>query len=140
MVEQTLTIIKPDAVQRHLVGKILSHIEEDGFTIVGLKMLTLQKAQAEAFYQVHRERPFFSSLTTFMSSGPVVVALLERENAIERLRELMGATDPKQAAEGTIRRRYGLDVEKNSIHGSDSPETAAAEIAFFFNHLERCTP
>ncbi len=136
--EQTLTIIKPDAVSRHLTGKILSLIEENGFTIVGLRMLKLTKEQAERFYQVHAERPFFKSLTEFMSSGAVVVALLERENAVEELRKLMGATDPQKAAEGTIRKMYALDIEKNSIHGSDSPENAAKEIAFFFNQLERC--
>jgi nucleoside-diphosphate kinase len=137
--QQTLTIIKPDAVTRHLTGKILSRIEDEGFRILGLRMLRLTKEQAEKFYQVHAARPFFQSLTTFMSSGPVVVALLERDHAIETLRKLMGATDPQKADAGTIRKIYGLDVEKNSIHGSDSPETATTEITFFFNQLERCS-
>ncbi len=135
-VERTLTIIKPDAVERNLAGKILNFIEEDGFRIVGLKMVSMDKEEAKAFYRVHAERPFYESLTEYMSSGPAVVAVLERENAIERLREIMGNTDPSKADEGTIRKMFALDIEKNSIHGSDAPETAATEIPFHFNQLE----
>ena len=135
-VERTLTIIKPDAVKRNLAGKILNFIEEDGFKIVGLKMVSMDKEEAKAFYRVHAERPFYESLTEYMSSGPVVVAVLERENAIERLREIMGNTDPSKADEGTIRKMFALDIENNSIHGSDATETAATEITFYFNHLE----
>lgn len=135
-VERTLTIIKPDAVERNLTGKILGIIEEDGFKIIGLKMVSLDVAQARAFYKVHAERPFYHSLTQYMSSGPVVVAVLERDNAIERLREIMGNTDPAKAREGTIRKMFALNIEKNSIHGSDAPETAAVEIPFFFNALD----
>jgi nucleoside-diphosphate kinase len=135
--EQTLTIIKPDAVSRGLVGKILARIEEQGFRVRALKLVHLTKQAAEEFYKVHAARPFYESLTTYMSSGPVVPMLLERDNAIQNLRDLMGATDPQQAASGTIRRDYGENIERNAIHGSDAPETAAVEIAFFFNHLER---
>jgi nucleoside-diphosphate kinase len=134
--ERTLTIIKPDAVQRHLAGKILARLEAEGFVVLGLKMVYLSKRDAERFYQVHRERPFFDSLTSYMASGPAIPILLQRESAIQKLREIMGATDPAQAAEGTIRKTWGLNVEQNAIHGSDAPETAASEIAFFFNHLE----
>lgn len=134
--EQTLAIIKPDAVQRNLVGKILARLEAEGFVILGMKMLTLTKQDAERFYQVHHERPFFQSLTTYMASGPVVPLLLQRAQAIPRLRDLMGATNPAQAAVGTLRQEFGVDVEKNTIHGSDSPTSAAQEIPFFFNHLE----
>ncbi len=135
-VERTLTIIKPDAVERNLAGKILNFIEEDGFKIVALKMVSMDKEEAKAFYRVHAERPFYESLTEYMSSGPAVVAVLERENAIERLREIMGNTDPSKADEGTIRKMFALDIENNSIHGSDAPETAATEIPFYFNQLE----
>ena len=137
MIEQTLTIIKPDAVRRGLVGKILARLEDQGFRIRALKLVQLTKQAAEAFYQVHAERPFYESLTTYMSSGPVVPMLLERDDAIQRLRDLMGATDPQQAAPGTIRRDYGESIERNAINGSDAPETAAVEIPFFFNHFER---
>jgi nucleoside-diphosphate kinase len=137
VIERTLTIIKPDAVGRGLVGKILARIEDQGFRICALKLVHLTRQAAEAFYKVHAERPFYESLTTYMSSGPVVPMLLERDNAIQSLRDLMGATDPQQAAPGTIRRDYGENIERNAIHGSDAPETAAVEIAFFFNHLER---
>jgi nucleoside-diphosphate kinase len=137
VIEQTLTIIKPDAVRRGLVGKILARLEDQGFRIRALKLVQLTKQAAEAFYQVHAQRPFYESLTTYMSSGPVVPMLLERDDAIQRLRDLMGATDPQQAAPGTIRRDYGENIERNAIHGSDAPETAAVEIPFFFNHLER---
>ncbi|MGQ9484623.1 MAG: nucleoside-diphosphate kinase [Desulfosoma sp.] len=134
--ERTLSIIKPDGVQRSLVGNIVGRFESAGFRIVGMKRLSLSKKEAEAFYAVHKERPFFDSLTSYMSSGPVVVMVLEGPNVIQRNREIMGATNPAQAAEGTIRKDYGLDVEKNTVHGSDAPETAAKEIAFFFSELE----
>ena len=136
MVEQTLCIIKPDAVERNLIGKILDIIEGADLKIKALKMLHLNKKQAESFYEVHKEKPFFDSLTNYMSSGPIVVAVLEGEDAIKRYRELMGATNPKEAKEGTIRKQFGLDVEKNSVHGSDSQENAVKEIAYFFNKLE----
>ncbi len=137
MIEQTLAIIKPDAVSRGLTGKILARLEEHGFRVRSLKLVHLSKPTAQAFYKVHAERPFYESLTTYMSSGPVVPLLLERDNAIQSLRDIMGATDPQQAETGTIRRDYGENIERNAIHGSDAPETAAAEIPFFFNHLER---
>jgi nucleoside-diphosphate kinase len=136
MRQQTLAIIKPDAVQRGLVGAILQRLEEEGFRIRALKMVHLTKAQAEAFYIVHRERPFYDSLTTYMSSGPIVVMVLERDDAIDHLRRVMGATDPAQAAPDTIRRLHGLNIERNAIHGSDSPESAASEISFFFSRWE----
>lgn len=134
--ERTLAIIKPDAVQRNLTGQIVSRLETEGFVILGLKMISLSKSTAEHFYQVHRGRPFFDSLTTYMASGPAVPILLQRDNAIDALRELMGATNPAQAAAGTIRQAFGLDVEKNAIHGSDSTASAALEIPFFFSQLE----
>jgi nucleoside-diphosphate kinase len=137
VIEQTLAIIKPDAVSRGLIGKILARVEEQGFRVRALRMVQLSKQTAQAFYQVHAERPFYESLTTYMSSGPVVPMLLERENAIQSLRDLMGATNPQQAAPGTIRRDYGENIERNAIHGSDAAATASGEIAFFFNHLER---
>ena len=137
MIEHTLAIIKPDAVSRGLIGKILARIEEQGFRVRALRMVQLSKQTAQAFYQVHAERPFYESLTTYMSSGPVVPMLLERENAIQSLRELMGATNPEQAAAGTIRRDYGENIERNAIHGSDAAATASVEIAFFFSHFER---
>jgi nucleoside-diphosphate kinase len=136
MAEKTLSIIKPDAVERNLIGEILAQIEAGGLRIKALKMVHLSKSQAEGFYAVHKERPFFASLTEYMSSGPVVVAVLEGENAIARYREIMGATNPSEAAEGTIRNRLGRDIEKNSVHGSDGPDTAAQEISYFFNQLE----
>jgi nucleoside-diphosphate kinase len=137
VIEQTLAIIKPDAVSRGLVGKILARIEEQGFRMRALKVVQLSKQTAQAFYQVHAQRPFYESLTTYISSGPVVPILLERDDAIQGLRDLMGATDPQKAALGTIRRDYGENIERNAIHGSDAPATAAVEIPFFFNHLER---
>jgi nucleoside-diphosphate kinase len=137
VIEQTLAIIKPDAVSRGLVGKILARIEEQGFRLRALKLVHLSKQTAQQFYQVHAERPFYDSLTTYMSSGPVVPMLLERDNAIQSLRDLMGATNPQQAAPGTIRRDYGENIERNAIHGSDAAATAAVEIAFFFSDLER---
>jgi nucleoside-diphosphate kinase len=137
VIEQTLAIIKPDAVSRGLIGKILARVEEQGFRVRALRMVQLSKQTAQAFYQVHAERPFYESLTTYMSSGPVVPMLLERENAIQSLRDLMGATNPQQAAPSTIRRDYGENIERNAIHGSDAAATASVEIAFFFSHFER---
>jgi len=134
--EQTLAIIKPDAVQRNLAGKILARLEAEGFVVLGLKMICLSKQEAERFYAVHRERPFFESLTSYMASGPAIPILLWRENAIQALRDLLGATNPAQAAAGTIRQEFGLDVEKNAVHGSDSSASASQEIPFFFNQLE----
>ncbi len=134
--EQTLTIIKPGGVARGLTGRILEALETEGLKIVGMKMVQLTKEGAEGFYQVHRNKPFFDSLTTYMASDPVMVAVLEGEGAIERLRQLMGATDPQKAAPGTLRHRYGLSVLENVIHGSDSSETARWEIAYFFNQIE----
>jgi nucleoside-diphosphate kinase len=135
-VEKTLAIIKPDATARGISGKIISRIEEEGFTIRALKKVRLSKAGAECFYAVHRGKPFYESLTAFMSSGPVVVLCLERKGAVAKWREVMGATNPANAAEGTIRKLYAVDVERNSVHGSDGPETSAAETAFFFSGLE----
>ncbi|MBI5015111.1 MAG: nucleoside-diphosphate kinase [Deltaproteobacteria bacterium] len=136
VMEKTLAIIKPDATARNITGKILSRIEEEGFTVKAMKRVRLARADAECFYAVHRERPFYGSLTSFMSSGPVVVLCLEREGAIAKWREVMGATNPANAAEGTIRKLYAVDLERNSVHGSDAPETAAVEVAFFFSGLE----
>ena len=135
-VERTLAIVKPDAMARGLQGEILKRIHEAGFAIVALKSLRLTKTEAEGFYAVHRARPFFEPLTEFMSSGKVVVAVLEAENAIARWREAMGATDPAKAAPGTIRREFGTSIQNNCTHGSDAPETAAFEIAFFFSGHE----
>lgn len=136
MLQRTLSIIKPDAVSRNFTGEILAMIQAAGLTVKATKMIQLTRAQAEAFYAVHKERPFFGSLCDFMTSGPVVVSVLEGENAIQAYRDLMGATNPANAAEGTIRKRFALDVERNSVHGSDAPETAAQEIPFFFSGLE----
>ncbi len=138
MTEQTLAIIKPDGVARNLVGEILRRIEARGLRISALKMVHLSKSQAEGFYAVHKERAFFDSLTTFMSEGPVVLMILSGEGAIFSWRELMGATDPAKAAPGTIRKDFGLSIERNTTHGSDAPETAAFETAYFFNRLEAC--
>jgi len=137
VIEHTLAIIKPDAVSRGLVGKILTCIEEQGFRVRALKLVQLNKQAAQEFYRVHAERPFYDSLTTYMSSGPVVPMLLERDNAIQGLRDLMGATNPQQAATGTIRRDYGENIERNAIHGSDAAATATIEISFFFNQIEQ---
>lgn len=134
--ERTFAIIKPDAVERNISGKILSRIEEAGFRIVGMKKIQLSKAQAEGFYYVHKERPFFGDLCSFMSRSPVIVLALERENAILGWREVMGATNPANAEAGTIRKDFGVGIEENSVHGSDSPESAAFEIPYFFSHLE----
>ena len=135
-VERTLSIIKPDATRRNLTGRINQRLEDAGLRIVAQKRLLLSRAQVEAFYAVHEERPFYATLCAFMSSGPVVAQVLEGEHAIARYREVMGATDPADAEEGTIRKDYGESVEANSVHGSDSPETAAEEIAFFFSTIE----
>lgn len=135
-VERTLSILKPDATRRNLTGKINARFEEAGLRIIAQKRLCMTRAQAEGFYAVHKGRAFFKDLCEFMSSGPVVVQVLEGENAIARNREIMGATNPANAAEGTIRKDYGESIEANSVHGSDSPETAATEIAYFFSKLE----
>lgn len=132
MVERTLAIIKPDAVKKKLVGKIIQRVEEEGFEIVELKLVHLTRNNARAFYVVHKDKPFYTSLTDFMSSGPAVVMALEGENAITHWRETMGATDPAQAKPGTLRRAFGFSVERNAVHGSDGPETATWEIKFFF--------
>jgi nucleoside-diphosphate kinase len=134
--ESTLAILKPDTVAADNAGKVLAHLEGAGFTIRGLKVIHLTKAQAEAFYAVHRERPFFGSLVTFMTEGPVVPVALERDNAVAGLREAMGATDVAKAAPGTIRQLFGTSIERNAIHGSDSAENAAKELAFFFSSAE----
>ncbi|HEY2106292.1 MAG TPA: nucleoside-diphosphate kinase [Candidatus Binataceae bacterium] len=134
--EHTLAILKPDSVRRNLIGQILAQIEASGLQIRALKRLTLTRKQAEAFYEVHQERPFFTSLCDYMTSGPVVAAVLEGDRAIERWRELMGATDPAKAAEGTIRKKFGQNIEQNATHGSDAKDTAAREVAFFFSGIE----
>jgi nucleoside-diphosphate kinase len=134
--ERTLAIIKPDGVSRGLSGEVIKRLEAGGFKIVAMKMVQMTKKQAEGFYAVHKGKPFFESLTAFMSSGPAVVMVLEGENAIARYRELMGATNYKEAKEGTIRKEFATDIEKNVVHGSDAPETAAFEMAYFFNNLE----
>jgi nucleoside-diphosphate kinase len=130
--ERTLAIVKPDAVRRGLTGDILKRIEASGLTIVAIRKIQLSRADAEKFYDVHKARPFFSGLCDYMTSGPVVLAVLQGDQAISRWRQLMGATDPKKAAAGTIRKDFGIDVEQNATHGSDAPETAAQEIGFFF--------
>lgn len=134
--EQTLAIIKPDAVEAGLAGKIVAFLEEEGFAIRGVKMRRLSAAQAGAFYEVHRERPFYASLVEFMTSGPCVPLALEREDAVAYLRQVMGATNPAEAAEGTIRARWASSIERNAIHGSDSPDNAKVELAFFFSREE----
>ena len=134
--ERTLSIIKPDAVKRGLIGEVVKRLEQNQLNIVAMKMIHMTKKQAQGFYAVHRERPFFESLTDFMTSAPVVVMVLEGDNVIARYRELMGATNFKDAAEGTIRREFATDIEKNVVHGSDAPETAAFEISYFFNSFE----
>jgi nucleoside-diphosphate kinase len=136
-IEQTLSMIKPDGVKRGLIGEVIGRFEKNGLTIRAMKMLRLTLEQARAFYAVHKDRPFYDSLTTFMSSGPIVALILEGENAIQVNRDLMGATDYRQAAPGTIRADFARDIEANIVHGSDAPETAKAEIAFFFNALEQ---
>lgn len=135
--QQTLAIVKPDGVSRGLIGEVIGRIEKAGLTIKAMKLISMTKAQAEGFYAVHKERPFFNDLTDFMSSGPALVMILEGEEAIVRWRDMMGATNYKEAAEGTIRRDFATDIEKNVVHGSDAPETAAFETGYFFNAFER---
>jgi nucleoside-diphosphate kinase len=137
--ERALSIIKPDAVKRGIIGEVVKRLEQNQLNIVAMKMIQMTKDQAKGFYAVHRERPFFESLTDFMTSGPAVVMVLEGENVITRYRELMGATNYEEAAEGTIRREFATDIEKNVVHGSDAPETAAFEISYFFNSFEIVT-
>ncbi len=134
--ERTLSIIKPDGVAKNVIGEVIKRFEANGIKIAAMKMLQLTKTQAQGFYAVHKERPFFNSLTDFMTSGPIVVMVLEGEDVIAKNRELMGATNFKDAKEGTIRRDYATDIEQNVVHGSDAPETAAFEIKYFFNDLE----
>ena len=134
--ERTLAIIKPDAFERRLAGKIISRIEEAGFAIRGMRRVHLSKADAEGFYAVHRDRPFFPNLTSFMSSGPAIVLVIEAPDAIRKWRTLMGATDPAKADAGTIRREFAQSIERNTTHGSDAPETAAFEIGYFFPGVE----
>jgi len=138
MIEQTLAIIKPDGVARNLIGEIIRRIESHGLTVRAMKMTHLSKKQAEGFYAVHKGKPFFDSLTTYMSEGPVVLMILSGEGAISVWRDLMGATDPAKAAPGTIRNEFGISIERNTTHGSDAPETAAFETAYLFNRLETC--
>jgi len=134
--ERTLSIIKPDAVKRGLIGEVVKRLEQNQLNIVAMKMIHMTKDQAKGFYAVHRERPFFEGLTNFMCSGAAVVMVLEGDNVIARYRELMGATNYEEAGEGTIRREFATDIEKNVVHGSDAPETAAFEISYFFNSFE----
>jgi nucleoside-diphosphate kinase len=136
MTQRTLAIIKPDATERHLAGRILQRIEDSGFTIRAVRRIHLSRAQAEGFYDVHRARPFFASLTEFMSSGPCVVVVLEAEDAIKKWRTLMGATDPAKADAGTLRKEFAQSIERNATHGSDAPETAAYEIGYFFAGID----
>jgi nucleoside-diphosphate kinase len=134
--ERTFSIIKPDAVKSGKAGLVLAKLEEHGFKVLGLRMVHLSKETAERFYAVHKERPFFGSLVTFMSEGPAIVMALEREDAVKKLREVMGATNPANAAEGTVRKLYAESIERNAIHGSDAPETAKEELSFFFAGMD----
>jgi len=136
MTERTLAIIKPDAVERRLAGRIIQHVENEGFQIRAMKRVHLSRSEAEGFYAVHRERPFFASLTSFMSSGPAVVLVLEAPDAIRKWRTLMGATDPAKAEPGTMRKEFAQSIERNATHGSDAPDTAAYEIGYFFAGIE----
>ena len=138
MIQETLAIIKPDGVARGIIGEVIRRIESHGLKVKAMKMAHLSKKEAEGFYAVHRERPFFGSLTSFMSEGPVVLMILSGENAIQVWRDLMGATDPAKSAPGTIRREFGLSIERNTTHGSDAPETAAFETSYFFSGMEAC--
>jgi nucleoside-diphosphate kinase len=138
-VERTLSIVKPDGVEKGIIGKVISRFESQGLKPVAIRLARLSQAEAEGFYAVHRARPFFNDLVKFMTSGPVVLMVLEGENAIARNREVMGATDPKKAAEGTIRKDFATDIEKNTVHGSDSPENARIEIAYFFPEVAICS-
>ena len=134
--EETLSIVKPDGVEKNLIGEVLRRFESGGMKIVALRMIRMSKEQAESFYEVHREKPFYSSLTDFMSSGACVVMVLKGENAISKVRSIMGATNPAEAEEGTIRRDFASGIERNVVHGSDSPESASYEIGYFFPRLE----
>ena len=134
--ERTFAIIKPDAVRKGVAGRILAHIEDAGFKICALRMIHMSKAEAEGFYHVHRERPFFPGLTDFMSSGPCMVMCLQAPDAIRKWRDLMGATDPAKAADGTLRKEFGASIDNNATHGSDAPDTAAFELGYFFRGLE----
>ena len=134
--EKTLSIVKPDGVQKNLIGEVIKRFENHRLKVIALKMISMNKKEAEGFYAVHQGKPFFESLTTFMSSGPSVVIVLEGDGAISKTRELMGATNPKEAKEGTLRRQYATNIEQNIVHGSDGPDTAAFEIKYFFNALE----
>jgi len=135
-VERTLSIIKPDGVEKGVIGQVVSRFEKAGLKPVAMRMVHLSKGEAEGFYAVHRARPFFADLVKFMTSGPAVLMVLEGENAVARNREIMGATDPKKAAEGTIRKDLATDIEKNTVHGSDSPENARIEVAYFFREID----
>ena len=134
--ERTLSIVKPDGVEQGLIGEVIKRFEDNGLKVICLKMVKMSKGEAEGFYAVHRGKSFFGNLTTFMSSGPTVVMVLEGDNAIERVRDLMGATNPQEAAAGTIRKQFGSNIERNVVHGSDGPDTAAFEIGYFFHALE----
>jgi nucleoside-diphosphate kinase len=134
--ERTLAILKPDSVEAGSAGKMIAKLQEEGFKVLGIKMLRLTETQARAFYEVHKERPFYGSLVEFMMSGPVMPIALERENAVAHLREVMGATDVAKAAPGTLRNLFGTSIERNAVHGSDSPENAANELSFFFSRAE----
>lgn len=134
--ERTLSIIKPDAVKKNVIGEIISRFEKNGLRIAAMKKIHLSKEEAKGFYVVHKDKPFYDSLTDFMSEGPIVVMVLEGENAIAKNREIMGATNPANAAPGTIRKDFAENIERNAVHGSDSPETAAFEIKYFFSELE----
>lgn len=136
--ERTLSIVKPDGVQKNLIGEVYRRLEQAGLRVVAARMLQLTQSQAEGFYAVHRERPFYRDLVRYMTSGPVMVQVLEGENAVARNREIMGATDPKKAAPGTIRADFAASIEQNVVHGSDAPETAAKEIGFFFADSDLC--
>ena len=138
--ERTLSIVKPDAVEKGVAAQILARIEASGLKIIALKMIQLTPEEAQGFYAVHKERPFYGELVAFMTSGPVVVSALEGDNAIARYRELMGATNPADAADGTIRKEFASDIEKNAVHGSDGPDTSKIEIAYFFNATEIQAP
>jgi nucleoside-diphosphate kinase len=134
--EKTLSIVKPDGVQKNLIGEVIKRFEDHGLKVIALKLISMNKREAEGFYAVHQGKPFFESLTAFMSSGPSVVMVLEGDGAISKTRELMGATNPKEAKEGTLRRQFATNIERNIVHGSDGPDTAAFEIKYFFNALE----
>jgi nucleoside-diphosphate kinase len=138
-IERTLSIIKPDGLEKAVVGKVIARFEEKGLKPVALRLARLSRAEAEGFYAVHRERPFFPALIEFMTSGPVVLMVLEGENAIARNREVMGATNPSNAAAGTLRKDFATDVQRNTVHGSDSPENAKIEIAYFFPEVQICS-